>query len=122
MKGKKRQHNISVGRCISVCLMIFCLAFLTSLNFFIYSGGKDIQTAQVNSSDTEDPANDYPPSGPTEEKSSSGGPITISEEILHESHPEFDFRASNQIYLHHIAEAENVEMFHPDGLLRPPQA
>ena len=116
---KTKNTLANVCRSISVCVMIFCLTFLTTLNYFIYS--PDAQAAAVGSGfGTEDTENDYPPSGPTEEKS--GSSTTISEEILHELHPEFNFKASNQMYLHHIAESENIEMFHPELILPPPKA
>jgi hypothetical protein len=109
------------GRTLSVCLMLFCLTFLTGLNFFLYPQQGDQVYAIVDGFGTEDTDNDYPPSGPTEEKSNSSS-TTISEEIIHELHPEFNFKAINQLYLHHIAEAENIEMFHPELILPPPKA
>ena len=116
MKGNKKQNkNPTFGKLLSVCLMIFCLTYLTSLNFFLYPSDDSASIAQ-----TENGKN-YPPSGPTEEKSGSST-ISISEEILHESHPEFNFDISNEIYLHHIAEADNIEMFHPELVSPPPKA
>jgi hypothetical protein len=116
----QRKNTISISRAVSVCLMIFCLTFLTTLNYFVYPGDKETSAFGVDF-DCQETENDYPPSGPTEEKSSSSG-LTLAEEILHESHPEFNFKASNQLYLHHIAEAENIEMFHPELVLPPPKS
>lgn len=122
MKAGSHQNIIpQTGRVLSVCLMLFCLTFLTSLNYFLYSGGKNAATEAIAGFNTEDSESDYPPSGPTEEKSCSSS-LTISEEILHESHPEFAFKAINQLYLHHIAESENIEMFHPELVLPPPKS
>lgn len=111
---------LTAGRILSVCLMLFCLTFLTSLNFFIYPSGSQTPSQSICGTDAEDSESDYPPTGPTEEKSGSSG-TTISEEILHELHPEFNFQAINQLYLHHIAEAEKIEMFHPELILPPPK-
>lgn len=111
----------NVCRTLSVILLMVCLTLLTSLNYFIYSP-ECAEIAGIESGfGGEESENDYPPSGPTEEKSASSG-TTLSEEILHELHPEFNFKASNQLYLHHIAEAENIEMFHPELILPPPKS
>lgn len=111
--------TLGLGKLLSVCLMLFCLTFLTSANFFMYGDDATASTICMNSG-AEDSENDYPPTGPTEEKSSSSS-LTINEEILHESHPEFNFKAIDHLYLHHIAEAEKIEMFHPELLLPPPK-
>ena len=63
----------------------------------------------------------FPPSGPTEEKSASSG-INFAEEMLHETHPEIDLKASSLFYLHHIAETEKIQLFHPEIILPPPKA
>lgn len=110
---------MSLGRLLSVCLMVACLTLLTSMNFFIYSSS-DKAVASVIATDSEDSSN-FPPTGPTEEKSGGNPGFSFSEEILHESHPEFNFSASNHLYLHHIAEADNIEMFHPERILPPPK-
>jgi hypothetical protein len=117
---KSNKKTITVGKLLSICLMVFCLLFLTSLNFFVYPSGSDAMQSSVFGMNTEESDNDYPPSGPTEEKSCNSS-VTIAEEILHEAHPEFDFKASNQLYLHHIAEAQKIEMFHPERVLPPPK-
>lgn len=118
---KKIPGFANVCRNISVVVMMACLTLLTCLNYFIYSP-EGVEVAGIESGfGTEESENDYPPTGPTEEKSASSG-TTLSEEILHELHPEFNFKASNQLYLHHIAEAENIEMFHPELILPPPKA
>ena len=102
--------------------MLFCLTLLTSMNYFIYSPDNSNGAVAEAGFGGEESENDYPPTGPTEEKSGNSGTSSLSEEILHELHPEFNFRASNQLYLHHIAEAENIEMFHPELILPPPKA
>lgn len=120
MINNKLNKIQAVGRTLSVCLMFLCLTFLTSINFFLYPQGASKYQVVVNDFGTEESENDYPPSGPTEEKSSSSS-TTVSEEILHELHPEFNFKALDQLYLHHIAEAENIELFHPELVLPPPK-
>jgi hypothetical protein len=89
--------------------MIFCLTFLTSLNFFIYSSDTEVITKNAS------------PSGPTEEKACNTG-ISLAEEIHHESSFEFNSQVSNQLCLHHIAEADKLQIFHPELILRPPKA
>lgn len=110
----------NVCKTLSVCLMLFCLTFLTSLNFFIYSGDSTL-IAVVDIPGSDDNESDFPPSGPTEEKANNGA-SSISEEILHELHPEFNFKVLDQLYLHHITESENIELFHPELVLPPPKA
>lgn len=116
---RKKMNMISPGRVLSVTLMIFCLTFLTAINFFRYSGDEHICSMFV-CDDTSDKSSEIPPSGPTEEKSSSSG-NTVAEEMLHEAHPTVNFNATNFLYLHHIAEAEKLEIFHPEILLPPPK-
>ncbi len=58
---RKIKNQPSVSTVLSVCLMIFCLTFLTSLNFFIYPTDNEAITQNAS------------PSGPTEEKSNTGG-------------------------------------------------
>lgn len=121
MEIRNRQINeLSIGRILSVGLMIFCLTFLTSLNYFIHSSGEQ-SSVNISGFNTEETENDFPAPGPTEEKSGSSG-FSISEEILHELHADHNFEASNQLYLHHIAEAEKIEMFHPELILPPPKS
>jgi hypothetical protein len=117
--NKKKMNIINPGRILSVCLMIFCLSFLTALNYFRYSSDEHICSALV-CDDTSEENSDIPPGGPTEEKSSSSG-SSFAEEMLHESHPTVNFNATNFFYLHHIAEAEKLEIFHPEILLPPPK-
>lgn len=100
--------------------MIFCLGFLTTLNYFIYPSGPDTAEVCPAGGDADQSGSDFPPSGPTEEKASGSG-FSIVEEIFHEPHPAIDFQSSNLIYLHHIAEAGKIEMFHPELILPPPK-
>jgi hypothetical protein len=104
--GSKRR--IPIGAIVSVCLMIFCLTFLTSLNYFLYSPDGEAITKNAS------------PSGPTEEKSSSAG-FSFAEEILHESSFEFNSEITNHLCLHHIAEADALQIVHPELILRPPR-
>jgi hypothetical protein len=122
-RSKTPQKNPGIGKLLSVCLMIFCLAFLTSINFFLYPSESTVTVSKMSpDSDSGTKKGNFPPSGPTEEKSTTSTTVSISEEILHENHPEFNFVVSNHIYLHHIAEADNIEMFHPELLSPPPKA
>lgn len=88
--------------------MIFCLTFLTSLNYFLYSSDGEVITKIAS------------PSGPTEEKSSNSG-FSLAEEILHESSFEFNSDITNFLCLHHIAEADKLQIVHPELILRPPR-
>lgn len=106
---RKIKNLPSVSTVLSVCLMIFCLTFLTSLNFFIYPADKEVITQNAS------------PSGPTEEKSNNGG-FSLTEEILHEASFEFNSNSVSILSLHHIAEAENLQIIHPELLLRPPRS
>lgn len=108
-RDKKSKNGITRGTVFSVCLMIFCLTFLTSLNFFIYSPDKEVITQNTT------------PAGPTEEKCVNSG-FSLAEEILHEGSFEFNKQLINQLCLHHIAEADKLEIFHPELILRPPRA
>lgn len=121
MKEPRKNRSIAnVCKTISVCVMMFCLAYLTTINYFIYSADGVNSVVMESGFGTEESENDYPPSGPTEEKSGNSS-VSVSEEILHELHEEFNFKAINQLYLHHISEAENIEMFHPELVLPPPK-
>ena len=108
-RSSKPIKKIKAGTILSVCLMIFCLTFLTSLNFFLYSPDQEVITKNAT------------PSGPTEEKSCSSG-LSLAEEILHEGSFEFNSDLFNQLYLHHIAEADKLQIVHPELILRPPRA
>ena len=89
--------------------MIFCLTFLTALNFFIYSSDNEVITQNAS------------PTGPTEEKANNTG-FSLAEEILHESSFEFNSQLINHLCLHHIAEADRLQIFHPELIIRPPKA
>jgi hypothetical protein len=110
MTGRnKSKYSINIGTILSVCLMIFCLTFLTSLNFFIYSPDNEVITQNAS------------PAGPTEEKACNTG-FSLAEEILHETSFEFGLQLIDQLCLHHIAEADKLEIFHPELILQPPKA
>lgn len=119
---RKKKNGIPLSKWLSVCLMIVCLTFLTTLNYFLYpSDCKATTSVNLFGMNTEESENDFPPSGPTEEKSTSSTGLTLAEEMLHEMHPELNFDLTNHLYLHHIAEAEKIEMFHPELILPPPK-
>ncbi len=113
-----KAENISVGKRLSIVLMLFCLTLLTSINYLLYPA--EVTTTVVGSEERDTKGIDFPPSGTPEEKSSNTG-LSIVEEIIHDKHAEIDFRASNQFYLHHIAEADKIEMFHPERISPPPK-
>ena len=49
--------------------------------------------------------------------------FSLTEEILHEASFEFSLEHCKQyLSLHHIAEAENLQIIHPELLLRPPRS
>jgi hypothetical protein len=107
--SKKIKNGVRLGTIFSVCVMIFCLTYLTSLNYFLYSPDNETITQNAN------------PSGPTEEKSSATA-FSFAEEILHEGSFEFSAKVIDQLFLHHIAEAEKLQIVHAELLLRPPRA
>jgi len=116
---KNIREKVSAGKYLSIVLMLFCLTLLTSINYFLYPSEQATENVAGND-ERESKGIDFPPSGTPEEKSCNPG-FSIVEEILHENHPEIDFRASNHLYLHHIAEADKIEMFHPEQLSPPPK-
>lgn len=106
---RKINKRCSLGTVLSVALMIFCLSFLTSLNYFIYACENEVITQNTS------------PSGPTEEKSGNSGSFSITEEILHERTFELNQESTSSLSLKHIAEAEKLQRIHPELLLRPPR-
>jgi hypothetical protein len=121
MKGVSQIGNgVSFGRFISVCTLILCLIFLTSLNYFIYPDVAAHQHTAVDADDSDNAQNTNGGSGPTEEKSCSSG-ITILEEFLHEHHFLLNFEMLNQQYLHQVAEADKIEVFHGELISPPPE-
>ncbi len=124
MPGSKKAKTLSPLRLLSTCVMLFCLTLLTSMNFFLYSidgtqkGEGEGSALYANAEECEN--NNYPPAGPSEDKSANAG-FSFSEEILHESDPEFNFSTNDFFFLHHIADAEKIEMVHPERMLPPPK-
>lgn len=109
--GRKKTNKLRyVATVLSVSLMIFCLSFLTSLNYFIYSCENEVITQTTS------------PSGPTEEKSGNSGSFSITEEILHEGSFELDLKSTSSLSLKHIAEAGKLQIIHPELILRPPRS
>jgi hypothetical protein len=119
--NRKEKNVIPFWKWTSICLLVGCLTFLTTINYFLYPSNCNSTTVNYFGMSTEESENDFPPSGPTEEKSTNSSGITLAEEMLHETHPEVNFDATNHLYLHHIAEAEKLEIFHPEILLPPPK-
>jgi cbb3-type cytochrome oxidase subunit 3 len=114
--------DVSVRRLLSIGLMVFCLLFLTSLNYFLYPGGIDRAAVASASPTHENDDEGYPcsSSGPTEEKASSG--FSILEEFLHENHLVIHFDSMNEIFQHKVAEAQKIEMVHTELITPPPKA
>lgn len=110
VRNSRAKKAIGIGTIISVCLMLFCMSYLTSLNYFLYP-----------SSDKEVISQNTPPSGPTEEKSSNAG-FSLAEEIHHEDCFVFSHHSFNDHFLHHLTQAEKLQIVHPELLLRPPRA
>jgi hypothetical protein len=104
---------------LSVALMVFLLCFLTCINYFQYPDQKQ-QMENVSAGDTENSSNNFPPSGPTEEKASGGG-LTILEEFLHEAHLSLNFESSSPILLHQMEEAGRILAFHGELISPPPE-
>jgi len=121
MSQKCQNHNQSAGKWLSVSLMILCLVFLTSINYFIYPPDCSEKQENLFGMNSEESENNFPPQGPTEEKSSSTTGSSLAEEMLHEMHAVINFEASNLLYLHYIHETEKIEIFHPEILLPPPK-
>jgi hypothetical protein len=113
--------GVSAGKCISSVMLICCLIFLTSLNYFVYPSADSGQQVASMMDHSEDNSNKPNPSGPTEEKSGSSG-FSILEEFLHENHPSLNFEILNQQYQHQVAEADKIPVFHGDLVSPPPKA
>lgn len=118
-KLKQKDGEVSFRKFLSVCTLISCLLFLTSVNYFLYPS-EDANNPSATASQSDNTASDNDVSGPTEEKSSSSG-LSLAEEMVHETHPTVNFNVTNFYYLHHIAEAEKLEIFHPEIILPPPK-
>lgn len=114
---KKFIKRIGTSKTFSVVLMMVCLTFMTSLNYFLYPSQQQT-SAVIKKSDTS--KNNVPPSGPTEEKTSSGG-VSILEEFLHDPHPVIDFAVEKQQHLHGIARVGQVLGFDGELLSPPPE-
>ena len=96
-------------------MMVLCLVFLTSINFFLYPAENHSIPGFAS-----DQKPDIPPSGPTEEKSCSGGPSML-EEFLHTIHPVLNFGIDNELALHRIAEDGKIRAYHGELLYPPPE-
>jgi hypothetical protein len=119
MKGRKNifQH-ITAVKLLSVAIMFLCLTFMTSINYFLYPSHK--QVAERVEKNTGGMNNNFPPSGPTEEKSSSSG-ISLIEEFLHDPHPVINFGIEDQFHLHGIADVGKILVYHGELLSPPPE-
>ena len=118
MKDRKNIfRRVGLAKLVSVIMMIASLVFLTSINYFIYPAHK--QTSQV-SAEKDSSKNNIPPSGPTEEKSSSSG-VSILEEFLHDPHPVISFGVEDALRFHGIADAGKILVYHGELLSPPPE-
>ncbi len=114
--AKNKYKHPGTGRILSVILMFLCLVFMTSLNYFLYpSPEQAVSGISINKS-----SNNIPPSGPTEEKSSSSG-VSIIEEFLHDPHPVINFSIQRSPQMHCMAGADKVLVYHGELLSPPPE-
>ncbi len=120
-KIKKIGTGAPAGKIISAVMLICCLIFLTSLNYFVYPSTDSECQASSLTDKSEDSGSKPDPSGPTEEKSGNTG-FSILEEFLHENHPILNFEILNQQYQHQVAEADKIPVFHGDLVSPPPKA
>ncbi len=94
--------------------MILALAFLTSVNFFIYSSSQSTDNSGIaTESQSSVPS-------PTEEKSSGSG-FSILEEMIYENHFNSELSWFNKVFLHKVAQAQKTEMVHFDLWSPPPE-
>ena len=122
-QDSKISGKVPAIKFVSIIFMIFCLVFLTTLNFFLYPSSIASAGTAAAAKDNEDAGNDYPSSkAPTEEKSSSGGGSSVLEEFLHENHPAINFAQMNKIFLHMVDEAQKIAMVHTELISPPPKA
>jgi hypothetical protein len=131
MEGKKDNiFRISAVKVFSVGLMFFCLTFFTSINYFLYPDQEYTvntdtydQTTGNNfdaGKNTNNSKNAIPPSGPTEEKSSSSG-VSILEEFLNDPHPVINFSIGNPVAQHGLADSGKILLYHGELLYPPPE-
>ncbi|MBA4166204.1 MAG: hypothetical protein H0X41_01420 [Chitinophagaceae bacterium] len=112
-------RRVGAVKLFSVAMMLVCLTFLTSVNYFLYPTQKAASDT-VSGKNTDGPKNNFPPSGPTEEKSSSSG-VSILEEFLHDPHPVINFGVEGQLHLHGIADSGRILVYHGELLSPPPE-
>ena len=118
---KEIEIGASAGKFMSAVMLICCLIFLTSLNYFVYPSTDSYCLASSMTDQSEDSGNKPNPSGPTEEKAGGSG-FSVLEEFLHENHPALNFEILNQQYQHQVAEADKIPVFHGDLVSPPPKA
>ena len=115
----------SAGKRFLAASMVLLLVWLTSINFVIYSSDylKDMnQNALVCTSSGEECPENYPsnPAGPDEK--SPNGPLSMTEEYIHESEHHTNPYWINALFQHMIHEAENTRIIHFERLSPPPEA
>src|SRR6478672_1468197 len=78
---RRKGHQITPAKVLSVLLLSACLLFLTGVNFFIYPPkGNAVSSVAWQGKES----NEDRPSSPVEEKAPSGCNTSIQEEYLHE--------------------------------------
>jgi hypothetical protein len=119
LKKAKRISPLAVaGKIFSVCLMMFCLTFLTCVNYFAYPSS-DVEDVASLVDKTGDNAKPTPPN-PTEEKS--GSSISILEEFIHENHFSIDLSWFDINLLKNISDPDKLAKVHFELISPPPEA
>ena len=107
----------AAGKIAAVCLMMFCLTFLTCVNYFAYPS-TDVEEISSLVDNVGGNAKPTPPN-PTEEKS--GNSISILEEFIHESHFSFDLSWFDMNLLKMISDPDKLAKVHFELISPPPE-
>jgi hypothetical protein len=116
---KNKYQDNSHGKTFVAVVMIFLLLFLTTANFFFFSGNAESSYSAMCGQDED--AETFPgsPSGPDEK--APGGPVSFSEEYIHGHLEISDFFLSNRLFKHLITVSEKIELIHFELLSPPPE-
>jgi hypothetical protein len=124
MKGSVLQYirtKHAVRVILSVVLMCLLLV-LTTINFFIYSGDAKVKVEYSCLESGEDCSTQGNPNPAGPDEKSPGGPITITEEYIHEGEDSVDPYWINALFRHKIHEAEQLKLVHFEIISPPPEA
>jgi len=119
-KRARISQRPGIGRVLSIALMCCCLTFLTSINYFLYPSEKQASANTAPGQDQGMNKTGFPPSGPTEEKSSSQS-FSFVEEFLHDPHPVINFGIIAQMAMHSMAGPGRILVYHGELLSPPPE-